>query len=252
MAKGTIMDRLFHGKPDAKEVTVKGKKPVIHLAAGRLFIGRTPGRFIDVKGQRSGDELSIKESLDTLGANQAAVRIFPLAATPGSYWLYFALFSTCKQTPGVGPLKQYITFLKDKLGRNNAGVGYRVLYSKRKLKRVKERARNVHDIRLRVPDEKERKEIIDERILRRLDTLIRGKWYKANYRHLAQAFRDAWCRQSPVLRRNNHGILVKNKAPTGLRDTGLMRVYAAYWLIRSLYGIDITSGGNDDQDGERK
>lgn len=252
MSKGTIMDRLFHGKPDAKEVTVKVKTPVIHLATDRLFIGRTPGRFIDVKGQRSGDELSIKDSLDTLGANQAAAKIFPLAATPGSYWLYFALFSTCKQTPGVRPLKQYIKVLKDKFGRNNAGVGYRLLNSKKKLRRVKERARNVHDIRLRIPDDKERKEVIDERILRHLDTLIRGKWYKAKYRHLAQAFRGAWCRQSPVLRRHNQGILVKNKAPTGLRDTALIRVYAGYWLIRSLYGIDIGSGGNDDQDGESK
>jgi hypothetical protein len=106
---------------------------------------------------------------------------------------------------------------------------------------------------LRIPDDKERKEVIDKRILGCLNTLIRGKRYKkANYRHLAQAFRDAWCRQSPVLRRHNHGILVKNKAPTGLRDTALMRVYAGYWLIRSLYGIDIRSGGNDDQDGESK
>jgi hypothetical protein len=196
MAKNTIMDRLFHGKPNEKGVTIKAKKPVIRLASDRFFIGRTPGRFVEVKGQRSGDELSIKDSLDTLGANQAAAKIFPLAATPGSYWLYFALFSTCKQTPGIRPLKQYIKFLKEKLGRNNAGVGHGLLYSKRNLKRakkrglkrVKERARNVHDIRLRIPDDKERKEVLDERILRRLDTLIRGKWYEAKYRHIAQKF----------------------------------------------------------------
>lgn len=246
----SIIDRLFRGKAYPKEITIKPSNAVKILASGRIYIGRTPGRFLDIKGHSVSNALSIKDALDILGANQAATRIFPLAATPGGHWVYFALFSACTKTPGVNPLKQYISVLKNTLNRRNAGVASRLLskrkVSTRQVRYLSERYRHVHDVRMRIPDVAERRDVIQHDVLPRLHSLIMsGRWNRQRYRSLARAFRTAWCRQSQLLRTHGNGTLVKQDAPHGLRDMDLIRVYAGYWLIRSLYGIEIKDADDE-------
>ncbi len=240
----SIVDRLFRGMAAPQQLTIRAGNTAKPLASGRLYVGRTPGRFLDIKGHSVSNALSIKDALDILGANQAAQRIFPLAATPGGHWIYFALFSACSRTPGISPLKRYIAVLTNTLGRRNAGVASRLLnqpkVSARQVRDLSERYRRVHDVRLRIPNETERRNVIQPDVLPRLNSLIiSGRWNRQRYSNLAREFRDAWCKQSPLLRANDNGILVRQAAPRGLKDVDMIRVYAGYWLIRSLYGIEI-------------
>ena len=196
----TIIQHFFNGKSAPVYFAIRTRKSVIPLNSSRLFIGRTPGRFIEILGHRTGEELSIQDALEKLDANRAAQRVFPLAATPGSHWIYFGLFSSCRKNPGVLPLKQYIEFLREKLGRRNAGVGIRLFsekYTSRKVSALSERFRSVHDIRRRIDDLQLLKKYIKVGILARLDKLVRSGRYEAvNYRELAKAFRYAWLNQS--------------------------------------------------------
>lgn len=212
IAKRSITTYLFTGKPDVLRIKLRSREPVVSIGGGGLYVGRTPGRFAPALGHSSSKDLSIQRALELLGANDAAQRMFPLAATPGSHWIYFALFSSCKKNPGVRPLKTYINFLADGLGRRNAGVARRLLangYSARKLERLVERSRGVHDIRRRIKDEAERRLVISEDVIVRLDKLVRsGRRSNKNFKLLAQEFRRSWCRQSKVLREQNNHVLV--------------------------------------------
>jgi hypothetical protein len=243
-----MKDDIFHFlfKNQAKnKLQVKADRPVVEIIKNQLYVGRTPARFCDIVGHRTGQELSIKEALDQLGANEAARKVFPLATTPGAYWIYFALFSTCRQNPGKKILK--------KLGRKTAGVGRRLISSNssiKKLRRQIERSRSVHDIRRRVED---MDTIIDKNILDRLDKLIQSnRWEQFNYKKLARKFRDAWCRQSETLQSGNHSHLIRKENPLGVNDGDLLRIYAGYWIIRSLYGIDIRSTDAEEEEGLSK
>lgn len=248
--KEGILNYLFK-KLDNKKLQIKSKKSVIEVVRNQLYIGRTPARFCGIIGKRTGEELSIQEALNLLGANESAIKIFPLAATPGSHWIHFALFSTCRQLPGKSVLKKYYRFLDEKLGRRTAGVARRLINnnaSKRKLSSQLERSRTVHDIRHRVEDVGN---IIDENILYRLDNLIQsGRWEQSNFKKLARSFRHSWCRQSETLQRRNHSVLIKQKKPRGVNDKDLLKVYSGYWIIRSLFGIEIMSA--DAEEGETR
>ena len=240
-----MKDDIFHflaKKPNRKYLNIKAKKPVITVLSDKLYIGRTPARFCEIIGQRSGEELSIREALDRLGANESARKVFPLAASPGAHWIHFALFSTCRQLPGREVMKRYHRFLDEKLTRSTAGVGRRLMNTEGSLKILRrqfERARSVHDIRHRIDDIET---FIDKSILYRLDNLIqRGRWDETNYKKLAIIFRDAWCRQSDTLRKRNHDILVKQEKPLGVNDIDLLRIYSGYWIIRALFGIELKS-----------
>lgn len=249
----SIVDRLLNGKTNAKELAIRARKSAVSLGSGRLFVGRTPGRFVDIKGHEATKDLSIQEALDILGANQAARRIFPLAATPGGHWIYFALFSTCRQTPGLNPLRQYIKVLSYNLDRQNAGVARRLLdkkrITKRQIKTAVDRYKRVHDIRLRIPDEADRRVVIQKDVMPRLHALVMSnRWNRSTYKtykKLARAVRAAWCRQSPILRKHGNDTLVKSDKPSNLQDIDLVRVYAGYWLIRSLYGIEIENNSDE-------
>lgn len=133
-----------------------------------------------------------------LDVNQAATRIFPLATSPGAHWIYFGLFSTYRQVPRIKPLTRYIAFLEQRLLRRNTGVGIQVLQEKggvRKIKLQSERAKLVHDIRLRIEDRGERRQVIDEAFLYRLNALVGSrKRQRKKFIGLAREFRKAWCR----------------------------------------------------------
>ena len=249
----SIVQHLFKGKTDIRKVTISSRRPVITLVKNGLYVGRTPGRFLTIIGHRTGEALSIQEELELLGANEAARKIFPLAATPGSHWIYFGLFSTCRQAPGVAVLKKYLSFLDDKLNLTLAGVGRRLINaqsSKRKLQRQIERSWSVHNIPERIPEGDDMGDIIDLQTLGSLDNLVQsGRWDEGNYKRIAKLVRSAWCRQSPILRRNNHSQQVRTEAPRRIRDDALLRVYAGYWVIRSLYGIDIRHGDDYEDQG---
>ena len=247
--KDDIFHFLFKNQTKNK-LQVKANKPVVEIVKNQLYIGRTPARFCDIVGHRTGQELSIKEALDQLGANESARKVFPLAATPGAHWIYFPLFSTCRQNPGKKVLKKYLHFLDEKLGRKTAGVGRRLISTNasiKKLNRQIERSRSVHDIRRRIA---EMDNIIDKNILDRLNKLIQSnRWEQSNYKKLARKFRDAWCRQSDTLQSGNYSHLIKNKNPLGVNDKDLLRIYAGYWIIRSLYGIEILSTDEEEDKG---
>jgi hypothetical protein len=247
--KDDIFHFLFKNQTKNK-LQVKANKPVVEILKNKLYIGPTPARFCDIVGHRTGQELSIKEALDQLGANESARKVFPLAATPGAHWIYFSLFSTCRQNPSKKVLKKYLHFLDEKLGRKTAGVGRRLISTNasiKKLNRQIERSRSVHDIRRRVA---EMDNIIDKNILDRLNKLIQSnRWEQSNYKNLARIFRDAWCRQSETLQLGNHSHLIKNKNPLGVNDKDLLRIYAGYWIIRSLYGIEILSTDEEEDKG---
>ncbi|HOX14573.1 MAG TPA: hypothetical protein PLP18_00445 [Smithellaceae bacterium] len=248
-----MKDDIFHflfKNSNKKKLQIKASKPVVEIVKNQLYIGRTPARICEIIGHRTGEELSIKDALDELGANESARKVFPLAATPGAHWIYFALFSTCRQNPGKNVLKKYLHFLDKKLGRKTAGVGRRLIItnsSNKKLRRQIERSRSVHDIRRRVG---EMDNIIDKKILDRVNRLIQNnKKEKVNYKKLAKNFRAAWCRQSETLQSSNHSHLIKNKNPIGINDKDLLRIYAGYWIIRSLFGIEIRSTDGEEEDG---
>jgi len=249
-----MKDGIFHylfKKTNSRKLQIKTRKPVIEVVRNLLYIGRTPARFCGIIGQRTGEELSIKEALDQLGANESASKIFPLAATPGAHWIHFALFSTCRQLPGKSALKKYHRFLDEKLELRTAGVARRLIISnasRRRLRLQLEKSRTVHDIRLRVENVGN---IIDENILYRLDNLIQsGRWELSNFKKLAKSFQHSWCRQSETLQRRNHSVLIKQKNPLGVNDKDLLRVYAGYWIIRTLFGIEIMS--TDEEEGENR
>ena len=229
MKQQTIAQVLFKGKPDARKITITSAKAVVSLAGGSLFIGRTPGRFAAPLGHATGEELTVQAALDGLEANEAARKVFPLAATPGSHWIYFALFSTCAKNPGVQSLKTYISFLGERLERKrrNAGVARRLLadtYKTRKLKALLARARSVHDLRQRIKDSDERKEVIAPAVLERLDQLVRnGRRSNKNFKQLVRSFRKAWCQQSIVLREANNYVLIKNSSPAKIWDMELLK-----------------------------
>ena len=251
--KDDIFNFLFEN-PTKKNFKIRANKPVVELVKNQLYIGRTPAQFCEIIGHRTGEELSIKEALDQLGANESARRVFPLAATPGAHWIYFALFSTCRpnpESPSKTALKKYLQFLDEKLGRKTAGVGRRLIStnsSNKKLRRQIERSRSVHDIRHRVG---EMDNIIDKDILVRLDRLIQSnRWEESNYKKLASRFLDVWCRQSETLQSGNNHRLIKNKSPKRVNDNDLLRIYAGYWIIRSLFGIEIRSTDREEEDGQ--
>ena len=80
--------------------------------------------------------------------------------------------------------------------------------------------------------------IIDQNILERLDRLIQNeKWEESNFKKLASKFRYTWCRQSKTLQSENNHSLIKKENPKGVNNDDLLRIYAGYWIIRSLYGI---------------
>lgn len=246
--KDDIFNFLFtnHSKNKFK---IKASKPVVEIVKNQIYIGRTPARFCEIIGHRTGEELSTKEALDQLGANESARKVFPLSATPGAHWIYFALFSTCRQNPGQKVLKKYLNFLDEKLGRKTAGVGRRLISTKaspKKLHRQVKRSRSVHDIR----GFDEMDNIIGTNILYRLDRLIQGgKWERSNYRKLAKKFRDVWYRQSKTLQLRNNSHIIKKRAPRNINDKDLLRIYAGYWIIRSLFGVEIHSTDTEEGDG---
>jgi len=246
-----MKDDIFHflfKNQSKNKFQIKASKPVVEIVKNQIYIGRTPARFCEIIGHRTGEELSTKEALDQLGANESARKVFPLSATPGAHWIYFALFSTCRQNPGPKVLKKYLNFLDEKLDRKTAGVGRRLISTKaspKKLHRQVERSRSVHDIR----GFDEMDTVFDINILERLDRLIKsGRWEESNFKELAKSFRNAWCRQSETLRSCKNRQLFKNMKPRGITDTDLLRIYAGYWIIRSLFGVEIHSTDTEEGD----
>ncbi len=251
MKSRSIIERLFRNKNNHLETTIVPSRQVIKLGKHPIYIGRTPGRFVEFLGHQSAVELSIQDALEALDANRAAENIFPLAATPGSHWIYFALYSVCRQTPGRYPMKQYLYFLSTILNRRNTGIAVRVLNSSPTddIQAISENYRGVLDIRRRIADSAERKRVISTHILERLDALVRSaRKDDGNYRGLAKAFRYAWLHQSEVLRTNSHHVVVQEDAPgvSRIDNADLLRIYSGYWLIRALYGISLEE--NDDVD----
>jgi len=256
MKNRTIIQHLLGKKNNNNWIKIKSRSHAVNVSNGKLFIGRTPGRFIEIIGRREDEELSIQDELEVLGALSSATKVFPIAASPGSHWIYYALFSVCRKDPGIRPLMHYIDFLNNKLGRSNAGVARQLIYSessRRRITRTIERFRSVHDIRQRISDEDARRQVISESVLRRLDRLVQsGREEKDNYRNIAIAFRRSWCLQSEVLRQSRNSVLVKEVHPIGLRDEDLLRVYSGYWIIRALYGIEIEKEYYDESDSSEK
>ena len=247
-----MKDDIFHfllKKQNENKFQIKSTKPVVEILKNQIYIGRTPARFCEILGHKTGAELSIKEALEQLGANESARKVFPLAATPGAHWIYFALFSTCKKNPGKAVLKKYLRFLDEKLDKKTAGVGRRLISTKSSAKKLHsqiEKSRSVHDIRKRV---EKMDTVINKSIMERLNKLIQsGRCEQNNYKKLAREFRAAWCRQSETLRLGNHRVLIKNDAPKMLNDKDLLRIYAGYWIIRALYGIEILSTDAEEAD----
>jgi hypothetical protein len=226
-----------------------------------MNIGRVPNGWLKAKGKKITPEgqLSISELLSELRVNKHTADIFPWAFSNNSYWIYYAYFNGSNSFSRSryadsrrNTLAHLLDYLKDKYDLNRTGVGRRAK-SKGQWKRAFDSARSSHRIENCSNETSELFKRIRKRVTKDVPV------FKTDVKR----FKKLWITQSKELssklpHSKTHSIgsflfhLSNEVNPTSsfhIIDTlsdkfistrfssqKFIKIFAAYYIIRALYG----------------